>query len=95
MTATSSLPVVTRSGWRSIAPPTPSRGLPTCKLRYAAPILHHLDKTFPCWAPLVAEARSKIDVNADLHQVWEQDLGDRQALEYMRELLQPCKLVKS
>jgi predicted ATPase/class 3 adenylate cyclase len=57
------------------------------RLADAAPILHHLDKTFPYWAPLVAEARSKIDANADLYQVREQDLGDRQAFEYMREVL--------
>jgi hypothetical protein len=54
-------------------------------------MLYHLDETFPYWAVLVAEARSKIEANAEFHRVGKQanrNLGDRQALEYMREVLQ-------
>jgi hypothetical protein len=62
------------------------------RLADAAPMLYHLDRTFPYWAVLVAEARSKIDANAEFHRAEEQasgrNLSDRQALEYLREVLQ-------
>jgi hypothetical protein len=62
------------------------------RLADAAPMLCHLDETFPYWAVLVAEARSKIEANAEFHRAGKQasgrNLGDRQALEYMREVLQ-------
>jgi predicted ATPase/DNA-binding SARP family transcriptional activator len=62
------------------------------RLADAAPMLYHLDKSFPYWAVLVAEARSQIDANAELRRAGKQasgrNLGDRQALEYMRAVLQ-------
>ena len=62
------------------------------RLADAAPMLDHLDKTFPYWATLVAEARDKIEANAEPQRAREQasgwNLDNRQALEYMREVLQ-------
>jgi hypothetical protein len=55
------------------------------QLAEAAPMLRHLDKTFPYWAALVAEARAKI--GAGVHP-GERVFGDREALEYMREILE-------
>ncbi|MBV9449411.1 MAG: winged helix-turn-helix domain-containing protein [Streptosporangiaceae bacterium] len=55
----------------------------------AALMLDHLDKAFPYWATLVAEAREQIDTEDPLHQDPGQThtFGDREALEYMREIL--------
>ena len=55
----------------------------------AARMLHHLDKTAPYWATLVADARSKIDSSLTLAADQPGDLSfdDRQALEYMRRVL--------
>ncbi|HEX6518663.1 MAG TPA: BTAD domain-containing putative transcriptional regulator [Streptosporangiaceae bacterium] len=57
----------------------------------AALMLDHLDKAFPYWAALVAEAREQIDAEDPLHRDSEQTIarpsGDREALEYMREIL--------
>jgi hypothetical protein len=62
------------------------------RLADAAPMLYHLDKSFPYWAALVAEARSQIDANAEFHRAGKQasgrNFGDRQALEYMHAVLQ-------
>jgi len=55
----------------------------------AARMLHHLDKTAPYWATLVADARNKIDSSLTLAADQPGDLSfdDRQALEYMRRVL--------
>jgi predicted ATPase/DNA-binding SARP family transcriptional activator len=59
------------------------------RLEDAARMLHHLDKTAPYWAGLVAEARRKVaaGVPGGLAQASDLDLDDRQALEYMRRVL--------
>jgi hypothetical protein len=57
------------------------------RLADAALMLDHLDKTFPYWATLVAEARSKVAANVTERPAG-RDLGDREALEHMREVLE-------
>jgi hypothetical protein len=56
------------------------------RLADAALMLDHLDETYPYWAPLVAEARSKVIANTP-DRLGRRDLGDREALEYMRGVL--------
>jgi predicted ATPase len=53
----------------------------------AARMLHHLDKTAPYWATLVADARAKVATLHSPSQAGEPDLDDHQALEYMRRVL--------
>jgi hypothetical protein len=55
------------------------------RLADAAPMLLHLDKTFPYWDALVADARARIETGI-LKE--ERVFGDREALEYMRDILE-------
>jgi hypothetical protein len=59
------------------------------RLADAALMLHHLDKTAPYWAALVAGARSMIaaELGPGQERAGEAGLDDREALGYMQRVL--------
>lgn len=55
------------------------------RLAEASQVLHHLDRVAPYWATLVVDARTTIAAAGE--QPPRRDLGDHEALEYMRGVL--------